>query len=161
MCLNMFNNEWHIAFCYVLIVLVSELILINFVLQEGVDISDAIGVTKTGQPFAKKWPKRYKSITPIPERSQSVQQAFQWPAVALQNLDSLKLELAPGEKPLLLSGRTLSVSSNFSGICSQSRGARVLQSHGFGCSFEHVHLSVQQSMFCSLLFRMMRFIIYI
>ena len=60
---------------------------------------------------------------------------------AKANLEKLKLEVKPGEKPALLSNATFAVSSNFSGICSASRGARVLEAHGFGCQFRHVHLS--------------------
>lgn len=57
---------------------------------------------------------------------------------AKKNLDRLVQDLHPSVKPVLLSGRQLTIASSFSGVCSQSRGASVLQSHGFGCAFKHI-----------------------
>ena len=106
--------------------------------QEGIDLSDAVGTTARGQQYANKWPRGYKHIRPDPSRAQSVESAFNWPQKARQNLEGLKAELMEDEKPALLSGRNFRVSSNFSGICSQSRGSRILENNGFGCSFHHV-----------------------
>lgn len=104
-------------------------------------VSDALSTTSSGQVFATKWPRAYKTVVPHRDDGQSLQQAFLWAEKAKANLEKLKLEVKPGEKPALLSNATFAVSSNFSGICSASRGARVLEAHGFGCQFRHVHLS--------------------
>lgn len=106
------------------------------------DVSDAIGKTSSGQPYAAKWPRLYKRVVPDPSLEQTIEEAFAWPVKAKRNLEILKAGIKPDCKPALLSGRTLTLSSNFSGICSQSRGARILENHSFGSFFRHVQSSV-------------------
>lgn len=105
------------------------------------DVMDAIGKTSNGQPYAAKWPKLYKRVVPDSSIEQTIQEAFAWPVKAKKNLEILKAEMNPDHKPALLSGRTFTISSNFSGICSQSRGARILENYSFGCFFQHVQSS--------------------
>lgn len=76
--------------------------------QEELDISDAIGYTEKGQPYAVKWPKLYKKVVPCPERVQTLQEAFRWPIKARENLDNLKSELPSDIKPVLMSSLQLS-----------------------------------------------------
>ena len=105
--------------------------------QVGLDVADAIGATPNGNAYAAKWPKKYKHVIPDTAYAQSVQDAYRWPERAKQNLERLKEELKEGEAPALLSGKTFTVTSSFAGLCSQSRASRILEHHGFGCSFHH------------------------
>ena len=106
------------------------------ILLEVLDLSDGVGYIGENQ-YPLKWPKTLKKSYPEQMKAQSIHEAFQWPVKALRNLQGLK-ETMKNFKPVLLSNRELTISSNFSGICSQSRGACILQSHGFGCRFRHV-----------------------
>lgn len=106
--------------------------------QDTVDVCDAVARTSSGQPYAYKWPKSYKWIVPDLSRAQSLEDAFEWSAKARLNLEDLKKGLKQDEMPALVSGKCFTVSSNFSGICSQSRGSKIIEQHGFGCSFQHV-----------------------
>ena len=110
-------------------------------LQDGLDLSDAVRVTQDlQQPYAIEWPKLYKKRVPNASCSQSLQETFNWPAKAKANLEKLSEQVGPGVKPALLYGKRQSISSNFSGICSQSRGSQILENHSFGpgCHFNHV-----------------------
>ena len=103
-----------------------------------IDVSDGLAFTDAGQEYALKWPKSKKKVVPDPAKAQTLEEAFQWPVKAKTNLQKLIQELPGHLRPVLLSGRELSVASSFSGICSQSRGALVLQAHNYGCNFKHI-----------------------
>ena len=124
--------------------------------QEDLCIDDAISFTEKGkQPYAVKWPRMFKKRVPRADHAQSLQDVFRWPLLAKENLERLKTELDPDVKPLLLSNKNLTISSNFSGICSQSRGSKILESHAIGSvSFQHVIDSVRFVLSC------LRIIIY-
>jgi hypothetical protein len=107
--------------------------------QDDFSLSDAIGVTSTGAEYAIKWPKGYRKVVVDQSKAQSLAEAFSWPSKAKVNLEKLTEQIGSEFKPVLLADRELTVSSNFSGVCSQSRGTMVLQAHGFGkCRFRHV-----------------------
>ena len=110
-------------------------------------VLDALGTTDRGEVFATKWPRRYGRVVPSLDRGQSIQETFSWPAKVRANLEQLKSELEREEKPALLSEATFRVTSNFSGICSASRGAHILEAHQFGCRFEHVQFSASAFVF--------------
>ena len=106
--------------------------------QVDPEMRDSIGTTAAGRDFAKKWPKHYKKVAPDPEKSQSLVEAFSWPVKAKQNLARIVEALPADRHPVLLSNRRLSCTSNFSGVCSQTRAAMVLEAHKFGCQFAHL-----------------------
>lgn len=104
--------------------------------QGNVDVSDAVGTIGTCQ-FGAKWPRLYKKVVPEPTKAQCLQEAFSWPAKVKKNLDRIVEGSRDARNSILLSRRRLEVTSNFSGICSQSRGCAILESHGYGCTFHH------------------------
>ena len=71
----------------------------------------------------------------------SLQEAFSWPA---KISDILHSDILPSTKgrPLISSGREITIASNFSGVCTQSRSAAVLQANKIGVTFRHVRRSV-------------------
>ena len=98
-----------------------------------------LGKTEQGEEFAVRWPSTFKRIPPTPGNTQSLKEAFGWPAQVKEKLPGVIASMQEGGHiPVISSGRCLKVASFFSGICSQSRGAQILQNHGFGVSFSHV-----------------------
>lgn len=91
-----------------------------------------------GQPFPAGWPSERPRVRPNACPSKTMQEAFAWPTVAKRNLAGILSNLDPGVKPLIATGKCLKVSSHFSGMCTQSRGAMILEAHGFGVTFQHV-----------------------
>ena len=97
--------------------------------------------------------KGYRKVVVDQSKAQSLAEAFSWPIKAKVNLEKLTEQIGSEFKPVLLADGELTVSSNFSGVCSQScrhmdleRGAKlswhfflssrlpffVVQAHGFG-----------------------------
>lgn len=92
-----------------------------------------------GQPFPHCWPSSRPKVLPESCPSKTLEQAFAWPSVVKRNLTKVLDQLGPGDgTPLISTGKCLKASSHFSGICTQSRAAMVLQEHQMGVSFSHV-----------------------
>lgn len=90
------------------------------------------------QPGPKwNWPKGRTRVEPGLLPHQTLSEAFRWPekiksAVKLLNEPSAGLEQA-----IIFKEKVLTVSSHFSGVCTQSRAAMVLESHGISPRFKH------------------------
>ena len=93
-------------------------------------------MTPRGEPFAVKWPKHLQRQIPQPGSTQDLPEAFAWPSKAKANASRIREKMEGS--PILGSGARISLCSFFSGICSQSRGADILQNHEFGVSFDHL-----------------------
>lgn len=94
------------------------------------------------EPYPQKWPKcnfRPHEILQISEH-QSLQQAFQWPSIVREVLNQHIQDL--GGDCLAGTDVELTLSSHWSGVCTQSQGAKILQSNGVTkCKFRHVRVS--------------------
>jgi len=98
-----------------------------------------LGRTEQGEEFAVRWPSAFKRIPPTSDNVQSLKDAFGWPAKVKEKLPDVVASMQKsGHIPVISTGLCLRVASFFSGICSQSRGAQILQNHGFGVSFSHI-----------------------
>lgn len=98
-----------------------------------------LGRTEQGEEFAVRWPSAFKRIPPTSDNVQSLRDAFGWPAQVKEKLPDVVASIEKnGHIPVISTGLCLRVASFFSGICSQSRGAQILQNHGFGVSFSHI-----------------------
>lgn len=91
-----------------------------------------------GQPYPMGWPSDRQKIVPSELPPMTLLEAFQWPKVVKANLNKI-LENFDTEdgNPLITQNRRLQVTSHFSGVCTQSHAAQVLQSNGMG-TFDHV-----------------------
>lgn len=111
--------------------------------QKLQDDASCIGF-HNGEPYPKKWPN---SRNPPQDwmlscEKQSLQEAFlAWPKVLKEELQK-HIDSLEGTKVLASTDRGLKVSSHWSGICTSSRGAAVLQNAGIvRCKFDHVQNS--------------------
>lgn len=95
-----------------------------------------------GQPYPKGWPANRPRFAFGSTPTKSILEAFRWPEVAKKNLEAI-LENHPPENgtPLVTTGKRLKISSHFSGVCTQSRAAAVLEQHQVGVSFEYARVS--------------------
>ena len=100
--------------------------------------TEFLGITAKGEQYAVKWPKHLKRQLPCDVESQSLQEAFAWPTKVKENMKNLLAKIRDKSCPIISSGKCLQLTSHFSGICSQTRGAQILQNHDFGVSFEHI-----------------------
>ena len=99
---------------------------------------DGLGYVN-GQPYPQSWPRSRPKVKLSLYPQKSLAEAFAWPTVVKRNLEEILNNLDPHDgTPVVSSGRSLKMSSNFSGICTQSRAARVLEEHQMGVSFKHV-----------------------
>lgn len=108
-------------------------------LEAAADISDGIGWAN-GQPYPKKWPKLRK-IKQLRDQGQyqDLLHAFSWPEVVREVMYQHMESMPTDEKPVGSLHQTLRVTSHWSGICTQSHGAQVLQAAKIvNCAFEHV-----------------------
>ena len=92
-----------------------------------------------GDPYPMNWPTLRAKVRPVDRPAKTIDEAFNWPVVVKKNLKEILRNLGPNAgTPIICTGRLLKMTSNFSGICTQSRAAAVLQSHEMGVSFKHV-----------------------
>ena len=113
--------------------------------QEGVVAgkSESLQFDDDEEPSPSKWPKDRCRIKMDTEPSKTLLEAFSWPTTVKKTMEKVLKEDVPGDaKPVIAAGMTLKVASHFSGVCSQTRGAMVLQENGFGVSFQHVRNSI-------------------
>lgn len=105
--------------------------------QEEIDSGDGLGDLE-GQPFPKGWPKGRPKLLPEDFPAKTVEEAFQWPLVVRKNLEHILGNMNPADgKPLITTGKRLKTTSHFSGVCTQSRAAMVVEGHGMGVKFRH------------------------
>lgn len=89
-----------------------------------------------------KWPTARHKVCPGTVPSLSLNDAFSWPKKLMEKLPQVLEEIAPFGTPVVSTKSVMTVASNFSGICSQSRAAAALQSQpAFGITFKHVQNS--------------------
>ena len=81
--------------------------------------------------------KSAHKVLPHEFPAQTLEQAFQWPSVVCSALKEMTPNLGTGLEPMLNRRKVVTVSSHFSGICTQSRAADALESNGIGIKFHH------------------------
>jgi len=93
-----------------------------------------------GQPYPAKWPKSRKREQRVAgSQRQGLLEAFGWPKLVGEALAAHMDMIPPEDKPIAATKCQLRTSSHWSGICTQSRGAAVLQANKVvNCTFQHV-----------------------
>ena len=84
------------------------------------------------------WPSDRPKIDLEACPAKSLADAFKWPQVVKTNLKEILRNIGPSQgTPLVGSGQCLTTSSFFSGVCTQTRAAMVLEANAMGVSFQH------------------------
>jgi len=110
---------------------IVTLMLLAVLLPQLICIPDYLQFLEDCKPLHRLWKTS--------DNVQSLRDAFGWPAQVKEKLPDVVASIEKnGHIPVISTGLCLRVASFFSGICSQSRGAQILQNHGFGVSFSHI-----------------------
>lgn len=115
----------------------------NFAVSDACE--DGLGYVN-GQPYPTKWPK-HRNFHDINQcQKQSLQDAFNWPAIVRDAMREHLLSLGSSAQPLAADcNRCLTVSSHWSGVCTQSRGSQILAANDVvGCRFKHAPPSASE-----------------